>query len=140
MIQYDELEAQFFQSLRGNQILNFLTSKEQGAHSFQTFGGTDPQDDSKDVLDLKKKPYRDLILQNQVTIFDFQSYLFARQVQLLIEWIENTCWQHELNQGADWEGFAITVFKRLCKILQRSKSFITSFSRTIREYDVTLNP
>ncbi|KAJ3330124.1 hypothetical protein HDU76_006387 [Blyttiomyces sp. JEL0837] len=74
LVQYDELEAAFFQNLL-----------EQGAPWFQSFGGTDSGDDRNDVLNVALKPYRDMILQNTIRIFDFRIYLFARQVQLLFK-------------------------------------------------------
>ena len=43
----------------------------------------DPQDESVPLLSTTKKPYRDLILANHISIFDFRIYLLARQCQLL---------------------------------------------------------
>ncbi|KAI9365504.1 hypothetical protein DFJ73DRAFT_808029 [Zopfochytrium polystomum] len=106
LLQYDELEAAFFQNLR-----------EQGAPWFQTFGGTASGDDSNDILDMSLKPYRDMILQNTITIFDFQIYLFARQVQILFRLVNGP---HE--------------------ICHRAKQFISSFARTIQDYKVSLIP
>ncbi|KAL9099184.1 MAG: hypothetical protein Q9163_005282 [Psora crenata] len=36
------------------------------------------------VLDTERKPFRDLILANNISIFDFQGYVFARQISLLL--------------------------------------------------------
>lgn len=36
------------------------------------------------ILDTDRKPFRVLILENNISIFDFQCYLFARQVSLLL--------------------------------------------------------
>ncbi|KAJ3213266.1 hypothetical protein HDU67_003109 [Dinochytrium kinnereticum] len=102
LVQYDELEAAFFQNLI-----------EQGAPWFQTFGGTDPGDDSNDILNTSIKPYRDMILQNTISIFDFRAYLFARQAQLLFK----------LANGPHI-------------ICQRAKIFIASFAKTLQEYKV----
>ncbi|KAJ3413632.1 hypothetical protein HDV05_007776 [Chytridiales sp. JEL 0842] len=106
LVQYDELEAAYFQNLL-----------EQGAPWFNTFGGNEALDDSRDVLNISQKPYRDAILQNTVTIFDFRIYLFARQAQLLMK----------LDNGH-------------FEICQRGKAFIASFARTIKEYKVSLVP
>ena len=35
------------------------------------------------ILDTNRKPYRELILANQISAFDFQCYIFARQLSLL---------------------------------------------------------
>ncbi|KAI8849287.1 hypothetical protein BC829DRAFT_189092 [Chytridium lagenaria] len=61
LVQYDELEAAFFQNLI-----------EQGAPWFQTFGGTDAGDDSNDILNTSIKPYRDMICK-----IPFQSSIFG---------------------------------------------------------------
>ncbi|TPX68860.1 hypothetical protein SpCBS45565_g02844 [Spizellomyces sp. 'palustris'] len=103
LIQYDELEASFFQTLA-----------EQGAPWFAKFGGTEPEDDSGDILNIKRKPYRDMIMQNTISIFDFRMYLFARQCQLLFRM-----------------GYAVDI-------CQRAKVFITQFARTIQEHQVSL--
>ncbi|RKO89734.1 hypothetical protein BDK51DRAFT_35393, partial [Blyttiomyces helicus] len=105
LVQYDELEAAFFQTLT-----------EQGAPWFQKFGGTAAGDDSENILDLKRKPYRDMILQNTITIFDFRVYLFARQCFLL----------YTQNAPVD--------------ICQRAKLFITAFARNLHENETSLVP
>ncbi|TPX32716.1 hypothetical protein SmJEL517_g04249 [Synchytrium microbalum] len=101
---YDELEALFTQM------------QNQGAAWFKAFGGTDIGDDSEDIFNLKRKPYRDLILQTNCTIFDFRIYLFGRQCQMLVK----------LNMPTE--------------ICQRAKVFISMFSRTLREYQTSLIP
>lgn len=53
-----------------------------------------------------------MILQNNVTIFDFRVYLFARMCKVL------------MRAGRPGE------------IAKRGKAFVGSFARTIREYDV----
>ncbi|KAL8769857.1 MAG: hypothetical protein Q9209_004295 [Squamulea sp. 1 TL-2023] len=37
-----------------------------------------------DILDIDRKPFRDLILANEISVFDFQCYLFAREATLLL--------------------------------------------------------
>lgn len=76
----------------------------------------EPMDDSLDILLLTKKPYRQLIITNAVSMFDFRIYLFARQIQLLLE----------SNQPVE--------------ALKRSKFFISSLSRTLSEYEISLIP
>ncbi|KAJ1546844.1 hypothetical protein HK096_004628, partial [Nowakowskiella sp. JEL0078] len=105
LLQYDELDASFFQTLL-----------EQGAPWFQKFGGTDPSDDSDDIFNLKKKPYRELITQNRISIFDFRIYLFSRQCQILLK-----------------------LFRPV-EICQRAKKFITDLARSLHEYQVQLIP
>ncbi|KAJ9137206.1 Trafficking protein particle complex subunit 10, partial [Coniochaeta hoffmannii] len=46
---------------------------------------TSTADMFKDIpISSAKKPYRDLILENKVSIFDFRCYIFARQISLLL--------------------------------------------------------
>ncbi|KAJ3405820.1 hypothetical protein HDU80_000724 [Chytriomyces hyalinus] len=106
LLQYDELEAAFFQNLL-----------EQGAPWFQSFGGNEPGDDSHSILNVNRKPYRDRILQNTISIFDFRIYLFARQISLLFQ-----------------------IAHGVVETCIRAKKFISSFARTLREYSAGLVP
>ncbi|BFZ65031.1 hypothetical protein YB2330_006194 [Saitoella coloradoensis] len=73
LVVYDELEASFFLNLRDGDGEMWGTSGELPGVG----------DDSASVLDTEQKKYRDLILQNTITTFDFRCYLFARQFALL---------------------------------------------------------
>lgn len=44
----------------------------------------DVADLGSSILDTDRKPFRVLILENNISIFDFQCYIFARQVSLLL--------------------------------------------------------
>ncbi|KAI0399186.1 cis-golgi transport protein particle complex subunit [Xylaria palmicola] len=47
--------------------------------------GTQSKDSYDDIpISANKKPYRDLIVANNVSIFDFRCYIFARQIALLL--------------------------------------------------------
>ncbi|BGP01777.1 hypothetical protein NBRC10513v2_005416 [Rhodotorula toruloides] len=73
LIQYDELEASFFQ-----------VSKEHAqAPWFRILGGVSSGDDALPLLSTTNKPYRNLIEMDAITIFDFRIYLFARQAVML---------------------------------------------------------
>ncbi|CAG8715385.1 8938_t:CDS:2, partial [Funneliformis caledonium] len=103
LVQYDELEASFFQVL-----------KDRALAWFGSFGATDPNDDSDNILDIKKKQYRDLIMQNTIPEFDFRCYLFARQCQLL----------GRLHRPVD--------------ICRRAQFFISTFGRAIKEHQAKM--
>ncbi|KAI8816426.1 uncharacterized protein EV422DRAFT_545965 [Fimicolochytrium jonesii] len=105
LVQYDELEASFFQTL-----------SEQGAPWFANIGGTEAGDDSGDILNLQRKPYRDRIMQNTVSIFDFRIYLFARQCQLLFR------------------------LRNANAVGERAKAFIVQMAKSLRENEVSLYP
>ena len=72
VIQYDELEAAFYQ-----------VTKEKNVSWFGSLIKPESNDDSLPLLSVTKKPYRDLILSNTISIFDFRIYLLARQCNLM---------------------------------------------------------
>ncbi|RCI03830.1 hypothetical protein CU098_007459 [Rhizopus stolonifer] len=104
LIQYDELEASFFQVLR-----------DKALAWFGHFGGTDLGDDSGNILDFKRKNYRDLINKNIISVFDFRSYLFARQCRMLLK------------------------LQRVIEVTARAQLFITNFIPAIRENEELLS-
>ena len=75
---------------------------------FTRTGGTLPGDDSANVLDLSHKDYRTLILANNISLFDFRVYLFARQV------------------------FLLTAMGRYPEICSRARDYISTLARTLR--------
>lgn len=103
LVQYDELEASFFQ-----------TMAEQGAPWFKKFGATEQGDDSPLIFHLSKN-YRERIIQNTISIYDFRMYLFYRQCHIL------------------------NLLQRPVEICLRAKLFISTFSRTINDYKDSLN-
>ncbi|GAA5838645.1 hypothetical protein JCM11251_003252 [Rhodosporidiobolus azoricus] len=73
LIQYDELEASFFQSLK----------EHRNAAWYDNLGGTTTGDDSLPLLSTASKPYRRLIESSTISVFDFRIYVFARQATML---------------------------------------------------------
>lgn len=72
LVTYEELEALFFQILRDKSLTWFGTLANPSA-----------KDDSAPLLSITRKPYRDLILANAISILDFRIYLLARQCGIL---------------------------------------------------------
>lgn len=81
--------------IRGSTFLQYtedLRRRAEAARAFEyrrRLHGDDADDkeqipDAIIVLDDTNKKYRDLILSNQISLFDFRSYLFARQRSLLL--------------------------------------------------------
>ncbi|TBU35808.1 trafficking protein particle complex subunit 10 [Dichomitus squalens] len=103
--QYYELESIFFQVLR-----------EKNLSWFGALITPMPTDDSSPLLSVTKKPYRDLILANTISVFDFRVYLLARQCILLSK---------------------IGDMEELCR---KAASFLSTFSRTLRDVENTLPP
>lgn len=101
LTQFDELESTFTQVLR-----------EKNLSWFGSLISLSPKDDSQSLLSLTKKPYRDLILANTISTFDFRIYLLARQCTIL------------------------AGMGRLVEAAKKSSFFLASFSRRLREVEV----
>ncbi|OBZ75937.1 Trafficking protein particle complex subunit 10 [Grifola frondosa] len=101
--QYYELESTFFQVL-----------KEKNLSWFGPLISPTPSDDSVPLLSVTKKPYRDLILANTISIFDFRVYLLARQCAL----------SGKLGDVVD--------------ITRTAGAFLNNFGRKLREVEDTL--
>ncbi|CCL99344.1 uncharacterized protein FIBRA_01362 [Fibroporia radiculosa] len=101
--QYNELESSFFRVLR-----------EKNLSWFGAFISPGPTDDSASLLSVTKKTYRDLILANSISIFDFRVYLLARQCALL------------------------SKMGRVVEICRKTITFLTGFGRRLRELEDTL--
>ena len=110
LIQYDELEASFFQLLRGDThaLTVSISLLDNQLTWFTRTGGTTAGDDSANILDLLHKDYRTLILANNISLFDFRIYLFARQVMLL------------------------TAMGKYPDIAARARDYISTLARTLR--------
>ncbi|BGP56856.1 hypothetical protein JCM8202v2_004489 [Rhodotorula sphaerocarpa] len=106
LIQYDELEASFFQHVK----------EHSNAPWLERFGGLSRGDDAIPLLSTSSKPYRKLIDMNQITVFDFRVYLFARQAFMLFH------------------------LDRVVEVARRGAYFVSTFARKLRENQATLGP
>jgi hypothetical protein len=101
LVQYDELEALFF-----------LVLRDKNLSWFGTLISPEPQDDSAPLLAVGKKPYRDLILANNISVFDFRIYLLSRQCGLLGR------------------------LGKIVDVVRKASAFIAAFGRRLREGEV----
>lgn len=113
-----------------------------------------PQNFGDNVLDINRKPFRELILANNISKYDFQCYLFAKEVSLLLRLANVTSFGRHDDEGfsardsspyhsnitSSAENKAPIVdsdvpadLNLLAEICQRSLSFLTNVGRTIRE-------
>ena len=99
---YDELESSFAHVLREKNLSWFGTLIIPG-----------PKDDSLPLLSITKKPYRDLIVANTVSVFDLRIYMLANQCNLLGK---------------------MGKFSDIC---DKVAIFLTSFGRQLREVTVS---
>ncbi|TFK27359.1 hypothetical protein FA15DRAFT_666419 [Coprinopsis marcescibilis] len=72
LAQYEELESSFLQ-----------VSKERNMSWFGALINPADGDDSAPLLSPSKKPYRELILANNISIFDLRVYILSRQCRLI---------------------------------------------------------
>ncbi|KAH8829685.1 trafficking protein particle complex subunit 10 [Flagelloscypha sp. PMI_526] len=103
LIQYEELEVSFFQVM-----------KDKNMSWFGVLITPSPQDASAPLLSLSKKPYRDLILANNISVFDFRIYILARQCEILAE------------------------MGRVNDICSKAAGFLEAFGRRLREAEASL--
>jgi len=89
---------------------------EKNLSWFGKLGGNVAGDDSNPILDVDSKPYRDLILANAISLFDFRIYLFACQCAILGR------------QG------------RVTGVMSKALNFIGTFGKILRESEVRNNP
>ncbi|KUJ22443.1 TMEM1 family protein-like protein [Mollisia scopiformis] len=107
-------------------------------------------EDDEIPLNASKKRYRELILANDISIFDFRCYLFARQLSLLLRLANAWSSQEELlaklkeQRESSLQGVAARlpasqpaddaeVLNVLGEICRRSMTFVSSISRIMRE-------
>lgn len=100
---YNDLEASFFRVLREKNLTWFGALIAPGS-----------EDDSTPLLSVSKKPYRDLILANSISIFDFRVYLLARQCALL------------------------SKLSRVIEVCRKAVAFLSGFGRRLRELEGTI--
>ena len=102
------------------------------------------------ILNTDRKPFRDLILANKISSFDFQSYVFARQVSLLLRLADATAQPHSPNSDAMFESGSVLLHADvgsrslkssgedledpiiLAEVAQLASNFINSIVTTIR--------
>ncbi|OCF36173.1 hypothetical protein I316_02045 [Kwoniella heveanensis BCC8398] len=105
LIIYEELEASFFQVLKEQNLSWFGIEK---------LGANHAGDDSLPILDTSVKPYRDMMKNSTISIFDFRIYLFARQ------------------------GVLLGKLGRITEVAKRGQWFVASLTRRLREAEVSL--
>jgi hypothetical protein len=79
---------------------------------FSSFGGCDRGDDSADIFNCTRKPYRTMLQDNSISLFDLQVYMFSQQCRLL------------------------TQLGRTGEICRRATEFITSMTRFLSQFRV----
>ena len=101
------------------------------------------------VLDTERKPFRNLILESNISVFDFQSYVFARQMVLLLRLANaivqksaaikdtpsndtnaDTATSARLSNPSQVQSVNLSI---LAEAIELSKEFIASVAQTVRK-------
>ncbi len=101
LLHYNELEEIFAHVL-----------KEKNLSWFGSLISPHQTDDTSPLLSYTKKPYRDLILANNISVFDLRIYLLARCCGLL------------------------AVLGKISEAARNAKTFLVTFSRQLRGIEV----
>lgn len=101
--------------------------------------------DDETPVGSEKKPYRELILSNEISLFDFKTYLFARQSTLLLRLGKGNVMDGvEIPVPAGASGYSLHEaaavaagrseedLTRLSEVLKRGVEFVTSVGRILR--------
>ncbi|TGZ85266.1 hypothetical protein EX30DRAFT_361138 [Ascodesmis nigricans] len=86
-------------------------------------------------LDTEAKPYRELILSNEISIFDFKCYIFARQVSLLLRLGKR---YSDVNTSSGESGTTMPNdaleedLYRISQVTKRGVEFVTAVARILR--------
>ncbi|PGH33740.1 hypothetical protein GX50_03480 [[Emmonsia] crescens] len=86
-------------------------------------------------LDSHKKPYREMILANNISVFDFRAYIFSRQMMLLLKAARAPSIRKESFSESQATGKSaketgdLTLLAEIC---ERASEFISIGSRTLR--------
>jgi hypothetical protein len=145
----DYLKGEYEKSLRGLHEEDGIPVEEAGA-PISLQDGESGLDSEEIPLSATKKNYRELILSNNISIFDFRCYIFARQLSLLLRMANVSSSQQELlaNLKEQRESSLQGLVTRptpaqpkenaenlaiLAQICRRTLEFITSIARIMRE-------
>lgn len=101
LLQFDDLDIMFTNVLR-----------EKNMSWFGSLIVAGPKDDSAPLLAVSRRPYRDLILANTISVFDFRIYIIARQCPLLAK------------------------MGRVDEVCKKTHTFLVTFSRRLRDIEV----
>ncbi|OBT90103.1 hypothetical protein VE02_02528 [Pseudogymnoascus sp. 03VT05] len=125
-------------------------SDSEDTVDLQSADNAQKADQDEILLSADRKPYRELILANNISIFDFRCYLFARQLSLLLrmgnalssreELLAKLKEQRETSllgvaarhppTQANEEGENLALLSEICR---RSINFLASISRIMRD-------
>ncbi|KAI4199656.1 MAG: hypothetical protein LQ350_004447 [Teloschistes chrysophthalmus] len=135
----DEFSAELKQALQTETPQRQRFKKESTVISF--FGNSQTNDKGhilgSNILDTNRKPFRELILANEISIFDFRCYLFAKEVSLLLR-LANVSGSPDLKESSA-SGSVETARSEsqdlllLAEVCRRAMEFLAASGRMIRD-------
>ncbi|EFQ98769.1 hypothetical protein MGYG_01784 [Nannizzia gypsea CBS 118893] len=81
-------------------------------------------------LQPQQKPYRDMILANNISVFDFRVYIFSRQLLLLLKAARSPPSNRQSGTYKNAEKHNLALLAEIC---ERASEFITLACRTLRK-------
>lgn len=87
------------------------------------------------VIDAEKKHYRDLILSNEISVFDFKCYIFSRQIALLLRLGSRYSETGPVGAEGRIEGEEVKMeedLTRISEVTKRGVEFVTQVARILR--------
>ncbi|KAI4258004.1 MAG: hypothetical protein LQ352_001394 [Teloschistes flavicans] len=135
----DDLSAELKQALQAETPQHQRLTKQLSMLPFigngQTF--SDGHVLGSNILDTNRKPFRELILANEISIFDFRCYLFAKEVSLLLR-LANASGSPDPNddsvndrlETARSESQDLLLLAEVCR---RATEFLAASGRMIRD-------
>ncbi|KAL9583907.1 MAG: hypothetical protein Q9212_002435 [Teloschistes hypoglaucus] len=135
----DELSAELKQALQTETPQHQPLEKKSTMLSFFENGQTNDNGHvlGSNILDTNRKPFRELILANEISIFDFRCYLFAKEVSLLLR-LANVSGSPNSNESSA-SGSVETAksdsqdLLLLAEICRRATEFLAASGRMIRD-------
>lgn len=144
----DDLSTELKRVLQAEQPQNVFETETRSTDTLNASPSTknDRVVLGSDILDTNRKPFRELILANEISIFDFRCYVFAREISLLLRlaWgsetsdtVNGTTSEDDRPQDAD-DDSEITASSAkdlllLSEICRRAVNFFALASRLIRD-------
>lgn len=135
----DELSAELKQALQTETPQRQRLKEKSTVLSFFRNGQTNDNGHvlGSNILDTNRKPFRELILANEISIFDFRCYLFAKEVSLLLR-LANVSDSSDFDESSA-SGSVETAksdsqdLLLLAEVCRRATEFLAASGRMIRD-------
>lgn len=111
---------------RRDDVVGKEESQPQVASSERLCIAIDPRDF---VLDEKRKPYREMILESKISLFDLRVYIFSRQMKMLLGAAKLSSLKQQPTPANGDTSFDPIILAEICN---RASHFLSNASHTLR--------